>query len=225
MVALWILMMAAGPSDAAPDLRRTEEGQLIVEAPDRARRTYRVQFDTSTRLTAAERLRRLIGWEPFEIVAEDTDAGTATVRLTATGAARLASPESWQHLAATSITPRPRAFPPRCTGLHIDLRGQENGVNGSEPCPRSDVATGLVIEGLDSRGASLWVVAAGDPRNLRSVMGPNGEPHITARDEAQALSADIAVPTTRNLRILRWYEVTQDNELRRIGQSRWRSSR
>ncbi|HYD13760.1 MAG TPA: hypothetical protein VEC11_13005 [Allosphingosinicella sp.] len=218
-------VLAAAPGDGAPDLRRTGEGQLIVDAPDRRRATYRLRFDPGTRLAAAERLGRLLDLEPFEILAEDTNAATATVRLTPTGAAMLASPDSWQHLAATSITPRAPTRLPRCVGIVIDLQGERSEVGGAEPCPRSQVATQLVVEGLNARGARLWVAAADDPRLVRSVMGPNGEPHLTARDERQPVFAEIAVPTIAGLSTIRWYEVTPDNRLRRIGQTRWRRSR
>jgi hypothetical protein len=214
--------LAAGQAvDGPPDLRRTEEGELVVEAPDIRRTTYRVQFNPSTRLSAAERLQRLIELEPFEIVEEDVGAATATIRLSPTAVDRLVRPDGWQHLGVTSITPQPPTSGPRCTGIDVALQPPESRIGMPEPCPRSETARGIVIEGLDALGARLWIATAEDPRNVRSVMGPNGEPHITGRDERRDLFASIAVPTIDGLATLRWYEVTEDDQLRRIGESTW----
>ena len=225
MTMMWMVLQAAlaagQATDGLPELRRTAEGELVVEAPDNRRTTYQVQFNPGTRLAAAERLERLIGLEPFEIVEEDVDAATATIRLTATGAAMLARPDSWQHLAATSISPAPPEFGPRCTGILVTFQPPESSTGRSEPCPQSGIASQLVIEGLDARGERLWIVAADDPRNVRSVMGPNGEPHISARDDRQTLFASIAVPTIAGLTTLRWFEVVEGDQLRRIGESPW----
>lgn len=228
MLMIWMALQAAlaggQAGDGPPELRRTGEGQLVVEAPDSRRITYRVRFNPDTRLATDERLQRLIGLEPFEIVEEDVDAATATIRLTATGAARLGRPDGWQHLGATSIEPAPPEFGPRCTGILVTLEPPESSIGMSEPCPQTDIASQLVIEGLDARGARLWIVAADDPRDVRSVMGPNGEPHVSARDERQPLFASIAVPAIAGLRTVRWYEVIERNQLRRIGESPWAPS-
>lgn len=225
MTMMWMVLLtalAAGQAvDGLPDLRRTAEGALVIDAPDSRRITYRVQFNPSTRLPAAERLQRLIGLEPFEIVEEDVGAATATIRLSSTAAVRLVRPDGWQHLGVTSMTPQPPTFGPRCTGIDVTLQPPESVVSMPEPCPRSETARELVIEGVNAQGARLWIATADDPRNVRSVMGPNGEPHTTGRDERQPLFASIAVPTVEGLATLRWYEVTEDDQLRRIGESPW----
>jgi hypothetical protein len=228
MSVTWMALQAAlavgQAGSSPPELRRTAEGALVVEAPDNRRTTYRVQFNPGTRLTTAERLERLIELEPFEVVEEDLDAATATVRLTATAAARLARSDGWQHLAVTSIEPAPPRYGPRCTGIFVTFQPPESRIGRSGPCPQSEIASQLVIEGLDARGGRLWIVAADDPRNVRSVMGPNGEPHVSVRDERQSLYASITVPTVAGLTTLRWYEVDERDQLRRIGETPWSPS-
>lgn len=227
---LLVALVASGIGDAPPELRRDPSGALIVDSHYSERVTYRIQFNSGTRLGAAERLERLIGPEPYEVVEENVDAATATVRLGTMGAFNIRNAASWQHLGVTSMSPEPpQSLPKDCTRILVVLPlttyGEPAETLSPEPwlCPPSEVADGLVIEGLDERGEQLWVAAAPDDRVARAVMGPGGEPHgAPVLIDRPVLSALIAVPAVDRLATLRWYEVSDQNLLRRIGETPWR---
>jgi hypothetical protein len=233
MILLGTLMLSALTSanqPPAPSLRRSSQGEPIVDPrPDAPQADYRIRF-ASGPMTIAERLERIIPYEPYRILASDEGAGTATVRTTRRGAWILTvNNHHWSAIRVAEVSPAVAQLGRECVEILATLRfsgpaeADDNHAYDSAVCPPAEAAKGLVIEGLDRRGRRLWLATAEDDRVVRAVMAPDGSGHgPPVRVDRPAISATLEVPTVAGLATLRWYAV-EDGALAPIGESRWPS--
>ena len=223
-VLLALALQTATAVDPPPELRRTADGDLIIDSPDRDIMTIRFRFDRLVTIPTSERLQHLVGIEPFRVVEENGDL--VTVRLSRSAAFAM-DPNVFPRVGLVSMTPEPpRQLSRTCFSLFVELSLDERPtvpVEAAHPivCPPSEIADQLIIEGRDRQGRSLWFAAAPDDREVRAVMGPDGRHGPPVRVERESLGALIAVPTVARLARLRWYEVTPDRQLRLIGEQEW----
>ena len=221
----------------APALRRTAEGAFVVDSAEPApARRYAIRFDPPRPggMTVAEQLERILPFEPYEIVTADDAAGTALVETTLWGGFTLTlNNHHWSAIRVAEVTPPVERIDSRsCSDVLATLvlsgpgASRVEEVRADELCPAADELLPrehLLVQGLDASGRQLWLARADDPRFYRFEDLSEGGRRETGQHDEPELTTDFHAPVTPDLAALRWYEVTPDGALRRIGEMPWSS--